>query len=215
MLKKLFARLQGRAASYWLNAQSDAGLAQEILVHLKNQTTHAMKSDRFLEFAKRSLASEQERAFLACCAFTLWEINGRMDYEVAWIYAKLSDFSSYLPPNYYETDPPLAFPLISSWTLPLLNNQRGLRRFLEKHHCGIRDINTRTFHHAIRAVQELNIAHNYEIITSFSKNSSEKVKQLIELSRQSPNPEEFMRSAQNTQQTAIFWDRLFIQLLKA
>lgn len=215
MLKKLFARLQGRAASYWLNAQSDAQLAQEILAHLKNQTTHAKKSDRFLEFAKRSLESDQARAFLGCCAFTLWEINGRMDYEVAQLYGKLSGFATYVPAVFYETDPPTPFPLVSSWTLPLLNNQRGLQGFLEKHHCDIRDISMGTFHHAIRTVQEINIAHNLEIITSFSKNSSEKVKQLIELSRQSPNPEEFMRSAQNTQQAAIFWDRLFIELLKA
>lgn len=213
MRVKLIANLQGRAASYWLNAQADARLAQEILIHLKNEATNPVKTDRFLEFTKRSLESDQARAFLGCCAFALWEINGRMDYEVAMFYAKLTDFSSHLPSNYYETDPPLPFPLVSSWTLPLLNNQTGLQKFLTMHDCNIATIRMQTFHHAIRAVQEINIAHNYETITSFSKNYSKKVDRLKELSRHSSYPDEFMRSAHNTQKAAIFWDRLYIKLL--
>ncbi len=214
MRAKLIANLQGRAASYWLNAQADAGLAQQIIKHLNNKALPTPPNNRFDALLNCDREAKEPDAFLACCAFALWEINGRMDYEVAMFYAKLSGFSTHLPPNYYETDPPTPFPLVSSWTLPLLNNQRGLRRFLERHHCGIRDANSRTFRRAIRAVQEINITHNLEIIASFSKTSSNKVEQLREMLRHSTDPDEFMRSAQNTQRMAIFWDQLYINLIK-
>ena len=215
MRAKLIANLQGRAASYWLNAQADAGLAQQIIKHLNNKALPTPPNNRFDALLNCDREAKEPDAFLACCAFALWEINGRMDYLVARLYARLSGFTAHLPPMRYEAIPPTPFPLISSWSLPLANNQQGLRRFLEKHHCGITSIKARTFRHAIRAVQEINITHNLEIISSFSETASEKVECLIEMSSYSPDPGMFMRAAQNTQRAAIFWDRLFIKLLNA
>ncbi len=213
MLQKLSAAIQGRAASYWLNAQADAELSQAIIAYLKSSPTLAVEDNRFDQLWELSQNSLEPKFFLAGCAYTLGEINGRMDYEVARFYALLSGFRHHLPPNYFSHASPTPFPLLTSWFLPSLKSQGGLRRFLQKQELALAG-STEVFIQAVMAIQEINIAHNRETIHAFAAHASPQIKQLRKLSKASVAPLIFMHAARQTQQSAIFWDKLFIKLLK-
>lgn len=211
-MEKWRSSLQGRATSYWLNAQADAQLAQEIIDYLKGLTASRSNDERFNQLLVRSTTSDRE-AFLASSAFALWEINGRMDYLVAHWYAKLSGFAKHLPSVHFSQNPPTPFPWLTSWLLPVLKSQRGLRRFLHKHELALTN-STEVFIQATIAVQEINIAHNQKTINSMTRASSPKTKRLKAFSELSPHPHLFLQVARHTQQSAIFWDRVFIKLLR-
>lgn len=213
MMEKWRSSLQGRATSYWLNAQADAQLAQDIIHYLKNSPTRLLQDNRFNQLLELSQLSAESKFFLVCCAFALWEINGRMDYEVAHLYAKISGFAKHLPSAHFSQNPPAPFPLLTSWLLPVVRSQRGLHRFLQRQELALTG-STEVFIQAVIAVQEINITHNQKTINSMARASSPKTKRLKAFSELSPHPHLFLQAAQHTQQSAIFWDRLFIRLLK-
>lgn len=205
--------MQGRATSYWLNARADAELAQVIIIYLKDPTVSPPPNKRFDQIVDLASASTHPQFFLAACAYTLWEINGRMDYQVARIYAWLSGFTRHLPVYHFAQPSPTPIPLISSWLLPVMRSQSGLQRFLIKHHLSIQG-STDVFIKAIVAIQHLNIAHNLETIDTVGTSASNKAQQLQKYSKLSSNPQTFLHAATQTQRAAIFWDKLFIKLLR-
>jgi hypothetical protein len=213
MSKKLFSTLQGRASSYWFNAQADAILAQQIIKYLQSKTLPSRPNTRMITLVNRARSHQIPTAYLAACAFALWEINGRMDWEVANVYARLSRFSTHLPSQHYAITPPTPFPILTSWLLPLLGNQQGLSRFLRKHQLTVR-VPAQVFRQAIIDIQHLNITHNQHTVAAITITSNDKTNKLHELSRLSSDPTSFLAAAAHTQHTAIFWDQLFMTLLK-
>lgn len=212
MVKKLFSTLQGRASSYWFNAQADAVLAQHIIKYLQNNALPSRPNTRLVTLLNRANALQNPTAYLAACAFALWEINGRMDWEVANVYARLSRFSTHLPPQHYAITPLTPFPILTSWLLPMLGNQRGLRSFLNRHELVV-SISAQVFRQAIIDIQHFNIIHNRHTIASITTTSNDKTNKLRELSRLSSDPTCFLVAAAHTQHAAIFWDQLFMRLL--
>jgi hypothetical protein len=97
--------------------------------------------------------------------------------------------------------------------LPLLGNQQGLSRFLRKHQLTVR-VPAQVFRQAIIDIQHLNITHNQHTVAAITITSNDKTNKLHELSRLSSDPTSFLAAAAHTQHTAIFWDQLFMTLLK-
>lgn len=213
MVKKLFPTLQGKASSYWFNAQADAILAQHIIKYLQSKDMPSRPNTRLITLVNRARSHQNPTAYLAACAFALWEINGRMDWEVANVYARASRFSTHLPSQHYALSPPTPFPILTSWLLPLLGNQRGLHCFLSRHELVV-SVPPQIFRQAIIDIQHLNIIHNRQTIDSMFTTSNDKTNKIHALSRLSSDPNSFLEAATHTQQAAIFWDQLFVALLK-
>jgi hypothetical protein len=209
--QKVTATLQGRAASYWVNAQADAKLAGAIMHHIQKPKL-SDTDPRFAILLAHANTLSHRTAFLAGCAFTLWEINGRMDWEVALLYAKLSGFEKHLPALHFSSPSPTIMPLLTSWVLPLLGNKRGLRRFLAKHQLTI-TVSNNVLRQAIITIQEINSAHNRKTIEVLAQASTKHCETLKKLCNLSANPHYCLVAASKTQQAAIFWDQLYIKLL--
>jgi len=207
-LKSYFA---GKAASFFVNAEADAKDAQVICQFLKLKPISSIVSPRTSTMLKQW---QSNPTTLILAAYSLYFHNGFADHIYARLIARAAGFT--LPASkYYQYNHFTITDLFLPWLEICFRWPKYLEIFCKDNKLTLPITTQKDILNVTQKMQKINIAVNKQTIASLRFNQpTSKVILLKKLSQTVSNTSIFLKSAQQTQKSAIFWDTLFIYLIQ-
>lgn len=191
----------GKSLSYWDNAINDATLSNELIDHLRfgNNTSKIKTLNKLLK------GSEDQ---IVVYAYTLYYINGYMDYIAAKLFGYLGGISEKLVTKHFRDT---KFIYLLDWARPLWGDCRRIDTFMAQTNLKIK-LNPYEVLKSIKYVQEVNIGRNTKTIES-TRYSSSLLEKRFGLMDKRFELVKIKHSYINTQKRAIYWDKLYVKLI--